>query len=333
MIMPGGFAKIGVNVLGEELFADGSGRRERRLSPGGEVRGTISSTADPGSPFYDEAFKTLEEKFIGDLAELTGKSIHALRRAGYEESIPEYIANGKTATQVANAMQAAARPEEAASQEVQYAPDLRIEEIYVMASQAGPEYCDVNVYIPVNNGVEWLYTVSKDLRANKVLDVAPPRYASTKAADLFHEGVVPPGFVGCAFKAVYQSVVDYLESIVEGGPARHVRIPFSDTQQLHAIFEAANTPGRSDSALHLFASVAASSFPAFIACASALEEARGAMGAMFTQIEQMKGMFDDSDGNIQSALDAYQVADAVAWDALEMLSPPENAEKPKGARP
>lgn len=330
--MSNGFKKIGVNVLGEEIFADGSGRRERRLSPGGEVRGTISSTADPGSPFYDEAYKTLEEKFLGDLAEATGKSIHALRRAGYEKSIPEYIANGKTATQVANTMQAAARPA-AASQEGQYAPDLRIEEIYVMASQAGPEYCDVNVYISVNNGVEWLYTVSKDLRANKVLDVAPPRYASAKAADLYHEGGVPPGFVGCAFKAVYQSVVDYLESIVEGGPARHVRIPFSDTQQLHAIFEAANAPGRSDSDLHLFASVAASSFPAFIACASALEEARGAMGAMFTQIEQMKGMFDDSDGNIQSALDAYQVADAVAWDALEMLSPPENAKKPKGARP
>lgn len=50
-----------------------------------------------------------EDKFLSDLAAATGRSRQALLAAGYDESIPGYLAAGKTVAQVAGGIRSAER--------------------------------------------------------------------------------------------------------------------------------------------------------------------------------------------------------------------------------
>jgi hypothetical protein len=52
---------------------------------------------------------------------------------------------------------------------------------------------------------------------------------------------------------------------------------------------------------------------------AALRECRGAMQSMATQIEQMRGMFDDEDGAIESAIDDYNCASKVSFRVLREM--------------
>jgi len=42
------------------------------------------------------------EQYLQALAEATNSTVESLVEAGYDQSVPEYIANGKTVKQVAN---------------------------------------------------------------------------------------------------------------------------------------------------------------------------------------------------------------------------------------
>ena len=59
--------------------------------------------------------------------------------------------------------------------------------------------------------------------------------------------------------------------------------------------------------------------PDLLEAVRALEECREAMQSMAMQIEQMQGMFNDDDGNIQESLEAYADAEMVSRYALAKL--------------
>ena len=40
-------------------------------------------------------------------------------------------------------------------------------------------YIDIDVYVLLDTGEEWLYRISKSLETGVVLDIDPPRYAAT----------------------------------------------------------------------------------------------------------------------------------------------------------
>lgn len=59
--------------------------------------------------------------------------------------------------------------------------------------------------------------------------------------------------------------------------------------------------------------------------AEALEWCLGAMDSMATQIEQMKGLFNDDDGAIERSLEEHVEAEAKARQALARLRRPSQA--------